>query len=184
MASSSTGRFLHGGNPATQRRSAGDPDARTGRPPALCYHRLELGAPALDESRVRQTLNEDIMAATFPYTQKIEVDKAPRPKDPKQLAVIDQTGCTGCEACISFCPVDCIEIVPGPVHPDFMKLVEVDLLRCIGCQLCARYCPWETIDMWGYEEGLALAPSKTVRSILYDYDPEQMHEAAEARAQG
>jgi len=35
--------------------------------------------------------------------------------------------------------------------------------------------------MWGYEEGLALAPEKTVRSLIYDYDPETMHEAAEAR---
>ncbi len=134
------------------------------------------GTPCPPEAQATHT--------AFPYQLKIEVDKAPRPKDPKQLAVIDQTGCTGCEACIAFCPVDCIEIVPGPVHPDFMKLVEVDLQRCIGCQLCARYCPWETIDMWGYEEGLALAPSKTVRSILYDYDPETMHEAAETRAQG
>jgi hypothetical protein len=38
--------------------------------------------------------------------------------------------------------------------------------------------------MWGYEEGIALAPSKTVRTILYDYDVDTMHEAAEARAQG
>jgi hypothetical protein len=38
--------------------------------------------------------------------------------------------------------------------------------------------------MWGYEEGLELAPSKTVRSILYEYDPATMHEAAESRAQG
>ena len=118
--------------------------------------------------------------ADFPYRYRIEIDKAPRPRPPKQTAVVEQIGCTGCEACISFCPVDCIEIVPGPVYPDLHKLVEIDLERCIGCQLCARYCPWETIDMWPYDEGVAVAPEKTVRSLIYDYDPEQMHPQAEA----
>ena len=120
--------------------------------------------------------------AEFPYRYKIEIDKAPRPRPPKQTAVVEQIGCTGCEACISFCPVDCIEIVPGPVYPDLHKLVEIDLERCIGCQLCARYCPWETIDMWSYEEGVAVAPEKTVRSLIYDYDPQQMHPDADVPA--
>ncbi len=117
--------------------------------------------------------------ADFPYRYKIEIDKPPRPRPPKQTAVVEQIGCTGCEACIAFCPVDCIEIVPGPVYPDLHKLVEIDLERCIGCQLCARYCPWETIDMLGYDEGVAVAPEMTTRSLIYDYDREQMHPDAE-----
>ncbi|MCZ6508155.1 MAG: 4Fe-4S binding protein [Acidobacteria bacterium] len=117
----------------------------------------------------------------FPYRKKIEIDKPDRPRLPKETAVIEQIGCTGCEACISFCPVDCIEIVPGPVHPEMHKLVEVDLERCIGCQLCARYCPWETIEMWSWEEGVAVAPELTVRSLIYDYDAVGADESAEMR---
>jgi len=98
-------------------------------------------------------------------TVDITAHKPARKKEPKELAVVHQAGCTGCEACIAFCPVDCIEIVPGLIHPEMNKLVEIDLDRCIGCKLCAKYCPWETIDMYPHDEGWKIAPRVTSRSV-------------------
>ena len=94
--------------------------------------------------------------------------KPPRKKQPKQLAVIDQYGCTGCEMCIVVCPVDCIELVPGPEHFDLRKLVEVDLDRCIGCTLCAQFCPWETIYMLEHDVAKGKAPVLTLRSLFLE----------------
>ncbi len=95
---------------------------------------------------------------------------------PKQLAVINQGGCTGCMVCVDFCPVDCIEVVPGPDpdNPTVHKLVEVDLPRCIGCTLCAKYCPWETIEMFSFDEAYQIAPDWTLQSKLgelWDREP-------------
>ena len=91
--------------------------------------------------------------------------KPPRKKAPPKLAVINQNGCTGCEVCIVFCPVDCIEVVPGVEHTQLQQVVEVDLDRCIGCSLCAKNCPWDTIDMLPYEQAVQTAPSVTLRSV-------------------
>ena len=33
-------------------------------------------------------------------------------KKPKLIAVVDEDNCTGCQVCVPFCPVDCIEPTP------------------------------------------------------------------------
>ncbi len=71
----------------------------------------------------------------------------PRKKLPKELAVVRADNCTGCEACIEVCPVDCIYKVPGEDQPGLQSFVDIDLERCIGCSLCERWCPWDAIDM-------------------------------------
>jgi H+/Na+-translocating ferredoxin:NAD+ oxidoreductase subunit B len=70
-----------------------------------------------------------------------------RKKLPKELAVIRADNCTGCEACIEVCPVDCIYKVPGEDLPSLQSFCDIDLERCIGCSLCERWCPWDAIDM-------------------------------------
>jgi electron transport complex protein RnfB len=75
-----------------------------------------------------------------------------RKKLPKELAVVNADNCTGCEACIEVCPVDCIYKVPGDDLPSLQYFVDIDLERCIGCKLCERWCPWDAIDMVGTAE--------------------------------
>src|SRR5271170_3931107 len=70
-----------------------------------------------------------------------------RKKLPKELAVIRADNCSGCEACIEVCPVDCIYKVPGEDQPSLQSFCDIDLERCIGCALCERWCPWDAIDM-------------------------------------
>jgi electron transport complex protein RnfB len=70
-----------------------------------------------------------------------------RKKLPKEMAVVRADNCTGCEACIEVCPVDCIYKVPGDELATLQTFVDIDLERCIGCSLCERWCPWDAIDM-------------------------------------
>jgi electron transport complex protein RnfB len=86
--------------------------------------------------------------------------QTPRKKLPKELAVINADNCTGCEACLEVCPVDCI--IKIQQHDKFQNLqswCEIDLDKCVGCQLCVRIpgkksnpyelkvCPWDAIEM-------------------------------------
>ena len=89
-----------------------------------------------------------------------------RKKRPRELAVINQEGCTGCEVCLEVCPVDCMYVVAGPDYDVHKKLVEIDLDVCIGCKLCVKYCPWETIEMISSETAGDVAKQWTLRSVM------------------
>ena len=88
-----------------------------------------------------------------------------RRKRPRQLAVIDVDRCTGCQACVAVCPVDCIRLVETGLRiKGTESWCEIDPDQCIGCRLCIRLpgrsgdpftltiCPWDAIEMVGVRE--------------------------------
>ncbi len=71
-------------------------------------------------------------------------------KRPKVIAVVDEDNCTGCQACVPFCPVSCIETVPENKYNTPVPPVQIRFNECIGCNICARVCTkltWDAIDM-------------------------------------
>ena len=74
-------------------------------------------------------------------------------KTPKIIAVVNPDNCTGCEACVPFCPVDCIEHVPRDPSDNVgvvMQPVQVRFDECIGCKICVNVCErmaWDAIQM-------------------------------------
>ena len=82
-----------------------------------------------------------------------------RKKLPKEVAIINADNCTGCEACLEVCPVDCIYKVPGSTISVLQTWCEIDVERCVGCEVCVHIptkksdpyellvCPWDAIEM-------------------------------------
>ena len=52
-------------------------------------------------------------------------------RKPKLIAVVDEDNCTGCQVCIPFCPVDCIEPVPNDKYNIPIPPVQIRFDECI-----------------------------------------------------
>ncbi len=84
-----------------------------------------------------------------------ETEEKKKPvKKPRPIAWVDWDGCTGCEVCIAFCPVDCMYLTDSPesVMEGHAQIIVVDYENCIGCTICVKECPWDTIEMIMKEE--------------------------------
>jgi electron transport complex protein RnfB len=85
----------------------------------------------------------------------------------KIKAVVNLAACTGCEVCISACPVPtCIEPFGEDINS---RGVYVNFDLCIGCMLCVKDCPWDTIKM---------VPTPTVQGHTTSLESHQDESAA------
>jgi formate hydrogenlyase subunit 6/NADH:ubiquinone oxidoreductase subunit I len=59
---------------------------------------------------------------------------------PVLIAVVNSS-CTGCEVCVDFCPVDCIDDAPlAECAGASIPPIQIQVEECIGCQVCAKVC--------------------------------------------
>jgi Pyruvate/2-oxoacid:ferredoxin oxidoreductase delta subunit len=59
---------------------------------------------------------------------------------PILIAVVNGS-CTGCEVCLDFCPVDCIDDAsPAEYAGTGIPPIRIQVEECIGCQVCAKVC--------------------------------------------
>ncbi len=93
-------------------------------------------------------------------------------KKPKEIAVVIADNCTGCEACVPFCPVDCIEHTPRDTSDRVNVVipnVQIRLDECIGCKICVNVCErmaWDAIEMWPTESVEELFGTRRVNSLF------------------
>ncbi|CAM3918155.1 Electron transport complex protein rnfB [Vibrio aerogenes CECT 7868] len=55
-------------------------------------------------------------------------------EDKQWVAVIDESGCSGCGRCFKACPFDAIVGAPKQMHTVIQDI-------CTGCKLCSQSCP-------------------------------------------
>ncbi len=69
-------------------------------------------------------------------------ERAPKPR----LVAVIGDECTGCQSCVEYCLVDCIEPAPPKSAAVVAPIVEVREDECIGCFVCAKICEELTVN--------------------------------------
>ncbi len=54
------------------------------------------------------------------------------------IEIQDKKNCSGCEACLNICPVNCITM---QVDDEGFRYPKVDKTKCINCHQCEKVCP-------------------------------------------
>ncbi|MFA0751048.1 MAG: hypothetical protein SLRJCFUN_001451 [Candidatus Fervidibacter sp.] len=90
----------------------------------------------------------------MPTVPTTSAKAARQDKKKGEKAWIETDYCSGCEACVDICPVDCILTVQRPIAPPWYneKVCVIDVARCTGCRLCWEVCPWDCIVMVSQDE--------------------------------
>jgi NAD-dependent dihydropyrimidine dehydrogenase PreA subunit len=60
--------------------------------------------------------------------------------DRQRFVAVVEEDCTGCNTCVDYCLVDCIEPAPPNPDPRSPALISVREDECIGCFVCAKVC--------------------------------------------
>jgi electron transport complex protein RnfB len=105
----------------------------------------------MQEPKPRGIYNERKIKRLLADIPEIPEKNGRKKKRPRELAQVLEPNCTGCEVCIPFCPVDCIEVESAEDWPDrTIPPVRIRYDECIGCVICVRVCEklaWDAIVM-------------------------------------
>ena len=94
--------------------------------------------------------------------QQMHADVKPRVKAKR---------CTGCETCVSVCPVGAAALLPAET-PETSPVARIDLSLCIGCAQCIAACPVEAIPIqWG--RAVEQVQEKTAEYALAVFTPKR-----------
>ena len=76
--------------------------------------------------------------------KKVEVNEKHRGMLALTVKESGELQCNSCNLCQTYCPADCIHIVPGK-KTETPEAFEIEILRCVFCGLCEEACPIDAI---------------------------------------